>query len=94
MKGIDILASNMDAKPLKSALRHYKPESMTSPYFTPAKARPEDWRYLTESRVKVYVMIGTKEVLMDDGFGIVKGIKGAGVDVTVREVCHLVMIHG
>jgi len=87
LRGIDILASNMDAKPLKSALRYYTPEAIaTNPYFCPARADAKDWLYLKDNRVKVYIMVGTKEILRDDGLGIVKGMKEAGVDVFHREV--------
>jgi len=86
LKGIDILASNMDAKPLKSALRHYIPEAVNHPYFAPAKAGSGAWSYVMKADVRVYVMVGTKEVLRDDGVGIVQGMKEAGVRVTMREV--------
>lgn len=86
LKGIDILASNMDAKPLKSAVRHYKREALSNPYFAPAKAGPSDWTYLVSKTVKVYIMVGTKEILMDDGMAIARGMKEAGVQVTLREV--------
>lgn len=86
LKGIDILASNMDAKPLKSILRHYTPEAVNHPYFAPAKAGPASWGYLKKADVRVYVMMGTKEVLRDDGVGIVQGMKEADVRVTMREV--------
>ena len=87
LQGIDILASNMDAKPLRSAMRHYTPEAIAEdPYFCPAKATASDWAYLKNESVKVYVMVGTEEILRDDGLGIVRGMKEAGVDVTLREV--------
>lgn len=87
MRGVDILASNMDAKPLQSAMRHYTPEAVEgNAYFVPAKLGPEGWKYLKEEEVRVYVMVGTKEILMDDGKKIVQGMKEAGVDVVYREV--------
>jgi acetyl esterase/lipase len=89
LSGVDILASNMDAKPLRSALRHYTPQALDHPYFAPAKAAPSDWEYLRVAGVKVYVMIGTKEILMDDGFAIVKAMQEAKVDVEVREVSYV-----
>jgi len=88
LKGIDILASNMDAKPLRSALRHYTPDAVKHPYFAPARAGPDAWSYLANTCAKVYIMVGTKEVLRDDGLGIVNGMKEAGVDVTLREVSY------
>jgi len=102
LKGIDILASNMDAKPLKSALRHYTTKAVHHSYFAPAKAGPEAWGYLKKADVKVYVMVGTKELLRDDGVGIVQGMKEADVRVTMREVrrvavcpfCRLTLMSG
>jgi acetyl esterase/lipase len=80
----------MDAKPLRSATRHYTPEAIANdPYFCPAKAKASSWAYLEEENVKVYIMVGTKEILRDDGLGIVKSMQQAGVDVTLREVSGL-----
>lgn len=87
LKGIDILASNMDRKPLASATRHFTREAVkNNAYFAPARASAGEWMYLKDGEVKVYIMVGTKEILLDDTMGIVKGMKDAGVDIVLRKV--------
>jgi acetyl esterase/lipase len=87
--GVDILAETMDAKPLHSAMRHYTDGAKDQPAFSPARSRKGDWTFLREEQVKVYIMVGTKEILRDDGLAIVEAMKRDGVDVTLREVSQL-----
>jgi len=71
---------------VRSAVRWYKPDAWGESYFSPSRAGREEWKYLEEEGVKVYVMCGGRDLFVDEIRGMVGVIKGAGVDVRLREV--------
>lgn len=75
----------------QSAGQHYTLEARNGPYFAPAKATVEEWKFLRNT--KVFVHAGAAEILIDEIRATVETMKAAGVQVTYVEVstnpCHL-----
>ena len=82
----DALVLGRLARSVKSAMRWYTPQAMDDPYFTPANADKEAWRYLKRGEVKVYMLLGTREMFEDEIKTMGKTMKEAGVRVRIREV--------
>jgi len=85
----DFLAPGAGKLSVAGALRFYKPEAKLDPYFSPALAGPGESDYLSKADVKVYVQLGTREVLCDEIRAVVNGMERDGVDVQLREVCDM-----
>ncbi len=71
---------------IPSSLRYYPRDAVGNLYFSPALGKPKDFEYLEKAGTKVYIQVGTKEVLYDEIMAFGRLLKGAGVDVLVREV--------
>lgn len=67
-------------------MRHYPADMIRSTWYSPALATPDQWAYLVNNNVRVYVMRGTKELLADEIAAVVEGMKAAKVDVQLRDV--------
>jgi acetyl esterase/lipase len=70
----------------RAAGRHYTLEAVDGPYFAPVKATVNEWKYLKDHGIKVYVHAGDLEILIDEIRITVAGMKNGGVDVTLVEV--------
>lgn len=75
-----------DREVIPCALQHYVPEVKRGPYFSAALAKDGEFDYLKKEGVKVYVQLGTAEVLRDEVRSFVKGLQRDGVDVKLTEV--------
>lgn len=69
-----------------SGMRHYTMNTRWSCWFSPALASVQEWEYLKEAGVKVYIMRGSKEMLRDEIKAVEWRMRGAGVSVFSREV--------
>ena len=68
-------------------MRWFKPEAMNELYFNPVLGKARDWKYLANEGVKVYMMVGTKELFADEVYAVGKAMKeAAGAEVQVRGV--------
>ncbi|WWD19495.1 hypothetical protein CI109_103956 [Kwoniella shandongensis] len=74
-------------KAVRSATRWYKPSAVESWWFSPARVKEptEHWEYLKDEGVKVYMQYGGRELMRDEIVTLGRGMKTAGVDVSVRE---------
>jgi acetyl esterase/lipase len=69
---------------LRSAARHYAPDAIPDPLFSPALAPAGHWACLWATRV--LVSVGTDEVFADEDYALVQGLRRDGVSVTLIEV--------
>ncbi|WVQ72985.1 hypothetical protein IAR50_002548 [Cryptococcus sp. DSM 104548] len=70
---------------ISSASRHFKPEALESPWFSPAKAQLGHWEFLKVEGVRVYMQYGAREVMRDEIVALGGGMKRDGVHVRIRE---------
>ena len=82
----DFLSRNNLLLAASAATRYYKHEATDEVYFNPVLATPSDWTYLKKAGVKVYMMVGTKELFEHEVRTVAETMEAAGVDVTFREV--------
>ena len=85
-KTFDIIGRTGLQTAVRASMRWYKLEAFENPYFSPAKAKPDEWTYLKEAGTKVYLLAGTHELFYDEIVAVYKTMKEAGVDVRLREV--------
>ena len=91
-KAYDYLYYNSSELAIASAMRYYKPDAKGDVYFSPALTGSGGFAYLMKEGVKVYVQLGTKEVLCDEIRALVAGMERDGVNVKLTEVGELVIL--
>ncbi|WVQ84893.1 hypothetical protein IAT38_007056 [Cryptococcus sp. DSM 104549] len=84
-KSYDQLCPPRLRRAVQSATRWYDPAVLATPWFSPSRAPVEYWGYLAEEEVKVYLQYGSRELFQDEILALGAGLRGAGVDVFVRE---------
>ncbi|KAL1408976.1 hypothetical protein Q8F55_005793 [Vanrija albida] len=82
-EGSDFLVAAGLARAVRSATRHYTPESVAAQLFAPALAPEGAWRHLAGTRA--FVWAGTREIFFGEVQALVKGLRRDGVSVEFVE---------
>ncbi|GMK57595.1 hypothetical protein CspeluHIS016_0404290 [Cutaneotrichosporon spelunceum] len=85
-ESVDHLSRRMLLAAIRAAVRHYAPDAIPDPVFSPALADSDQWKCLCATRV--LVSVGTDEVFADEDYALVMCMRRAGVDITLMEDVH------